>query len=195
MASSEAAGLHARRGRGRWARAGGVALISLACGACGGAQGPTAHAGAISEERGVAEGSTWLTLAERGVRMQAPRGWSWTRRGDRFVAAPSDGKAAMVLAGADDRAALAEVVRAIGREYGVDGVELGKGRRAELRDIPAVIYEDEAATSAGTAADVLVLVGDAPSGRGVVVLFVMAWDETQLHDPIIIDAANSLRPI
>lgn len=176
--------------------AGGCALLLAlwSCG-CGGARGPTARAGDISEARGVATEATWLTLEGPGVRMQAPRGWSWTRRGDRFEAAPRDGKAAMVLAGADDREGLAEVIRAIGRAHGVDGVELGAGRRARMHGIDATIYEDEAATTAGSDADVLVLIGDAPSGRGVVVLFVTAWDSTQLHDPVIIDAANSLAPI
>lgn len=173
-----------------------VGLMSgAAATACAGAHGPTARVGEISEARGAADDATWLTLEGRGVRMQAPRGWTWTRRGERFELAPGDGKAAMVLAGADDRDGLAEVIRAIGRDHGVDGVELAAGRRASLHGIDALIYEDEAATTTGTDADVLVLIADAPSGRRVVVLFVTAWDATQLHDPIIIDAANSLRPL
>jgi hypothetical protein len=64
-----------------------------------------------------------------------------------------------------------------------------------MNGIPVVIYEDMAAESAQTPVDVLVLVGDAPAGRGVVVLFVMAWDASQAHDPTIIDAANTLRPM
>jgi hypothetical protein len=154
-----------------------------------------AQAGARDEARGVADDGTWLALATQGARLRAPAGWSWTRRGDRFVAQPSDRKAALVLAGATSREELATLLRAIGAEHGVDRLELGTGRRATLNGIPIVVYEDQAAESATNPVDVLTLVGDAPSGHGVVVVVVLASDLTQAHDVALIDAANSLRPL
>jgi hypothetical protein len=152
--------------------------------------GPTA-----GPETGTADDATWMTLASHGARMRVPEGWHWTRKGDALVAEPADKKAALVFFGADSRADFDAKVRELGKGYEIEKVDYGKGRPVSLRGIDAVVYEDMVAVSRGTAADVLMMVGEAPNGKGVVVVFVMAWDATSAHDPLIIEAANSLRPI
>jgi hypothetical protein len=171
-------------------------LVASGCAlACSSSRGPVARAGASGEASGLADDGTWLGLEAQGARLRAPTGWTWTRRGDRFVAEPTDRKAALVLAGATSVLELATLLRTIGAEHGVDRLELGTGRRATLHGIPVVVYEDQAAESSSKPVDVLTLVGDAPSGRGVVVVVVLASDLTQAHDVALIDAANSLRPL
>lgn len=144
---------------------------------------------------GVADDGTWVTLAAQGARMRLPNGWTWSHEGKAIVAKPTDGHAAIVFAGATTKEELEAQVRAIGRDFSIDDVDFKKsGRKGNVHGIPVAVYEDMAASTSGTPADVLVLLGDAPNGRGVVMVFVMAHDASQLHDVSIIDAANSLRP-
>jgi hypothetical protein len=174
-----------------------VALASVGCGASA-TKGPVLNAGseASTTPPGVADDATWMTLAAQGARMKIPSGWSWSRKGDAFVARPDDGKAAIVFAGATTKAALETEVRSIGESYRLDEVDFRKnGRKAKLHGIDVAVFEDMAAETSGTPTDVLVLLADAPNGRGVVVVFIMAWDASQSHDLAIIDAANSLRPL
>ena len=174
-----------------------VALTVVGCGASS-TQGPVVKAGTdeAATPPGTADEGTWMTLAAQGAQMKIPSGWSWTRKGDALVAKPKDGKAAMVFAGAATREELEARVRSIGEGFRLDEVDFRKnGRKANLHGIDVAVFEDMAAETSGTPADVLVMLGDAPNGRGVVMVFVMAWDASQAHDLAIIDAANSLRPL
>lgn len=143
----------------------------------------------------VAGADTWMTLAAQGARMKVPAGWSIEKSGDALLAKPKDGSAAIVFAGATTKREIETALRSIGDRFRVDGVDYAKGRPARVHGIPVVVYEDMAATTTRTPADVLVMVGDAPNGKGVVMVFVMAFDESQAHDLAIIDAANSLSPL
>jgi hypothetical protein len=174
-----------------------VALALVGCGSSG-AQGPVVKAGSAESTTppGVAGEGTWMTLAAQGARLKIPNGWSYARKGDALVAKSTDGKAAIVFAGATTREELEVRVRAIGDGFRLDEVDFRKnGRKATLHGIPVSVFEDMAAETSGTPADVLVMLGDAPNGRGVVLVFVMAWDASQDHDLAIIDAANSLSPL
>lgn len=168
--------------------------------ACGGSsaapKGPVvAVGGAKDTAPAVAEGSTWMTLATHGARMRIPDGWEYAQKGAMLVAHPKDKRAAIVMLGADSKEELEAKVRAIGADFQIEKVDFGKPKPGKLHGIDVVMYEDMAAVSTGSPADVFVMLGEAPNGLGVVIVFVMAWDETQVHDPAIIDAANSLRPI
>ena len=179
-----------------------VSLVSagLAIG-CGGTvgplKGPVVAAGSpeTATPPGTADDATWMTLAPQGARMRIPSGWSWARKGQALVARSGDKKAAIVFLGATTKQELDAQVRAIGDEFKTDQVDFTKGRPGKLHGIDVVMYEDMAAANAGTPADVFVMLGDAPNGHGVLMVFVMAWDATQAHDPAIIEAANSLQPM
>ena len=173
-----------------------VALTSAGCGAAA-IKGPVVQPASAETTTapGVADDDTWMTLGAQGARMKIPAGWSFTRRGDALIATPPDGKAAIVFSGATTREELDARLRSIGQRFQLDGVDFRKSaRKASVHGIDVAVFEDMAAETAGTPADVLVLLGDAPNGRGVVVVFVMAWDASQAHDLDIIAAANSLRP-
>ena len=174
-----------------------VALALVGCGSSA-STGPVVKAGspASTTPPGVADDGTWMTLAAQGARMKIPSGWSYAREGDALVAKSRDGKAAIVFAGATRKEELEARVRAIGDDFRLDEVDFRKnGRKANLHGIPVAVFEDMAAETSGTPADVLVMLGDAPNGRGAVMVFVMAWDASQDHDLAIIDAANSLSPL
>ncbi len=162
---------------------------------CAGNGGPLAHAGAVDQAKGTASGGTWLSLEARGAKLRAPEGWTWTRRGERFRAEAADKVAVIELAGADDRVQLANLLRTIGAEHGLDQIDLKKGRSTTVHGITSVIYEDMSAEASRVPVDVLTLVGDAPNGHGVVVVVVIANDASQKHDLALIDAANSLQPL
>ncbi len=176
-------------------------ILATASTACGGGSGgaPKGPVVAVGGEKttapATADDATWMTLATHGARMRIPDGWQYAQQGGALVAHPTDRKAAIVLVGADSKDELEAKVRAIGADYAIEKVDFGKPKPGKLHGIDVVMYEDMAAMSKGAPADVFVMVGEAPNGLGVVIVFVMAWDETQTHDPAIIDAANSLRPI
>ena len=160
-------------------------------------KGPVARGGGPSGagDRGVADDDTWMTLATHGARMRVPAGWSYEAKADSLTAQPNDKKAAIVLTGAATKADFEAKVRSIGVDYNVEKVDFGKPKPGKLHGIDVVMYEDMVAVSNGQPADVFVMLGEAPNGTGVIVLFIMAWDGTQVHDQNIIDAANSLRPL
>ena len=175
-------------------------LVSVGLLGCEGTAAPKGPVVAMDSDDsatapGTADDATWMTLAAQGARMRIPAGWSWTRKGQALVARAADKKAAIVLLGATTKQELEAKVRAVGDEFKTDQVDFGKGRPAKLHGIDVVMYEDMAASNAGTPADVFVMLGDAPNGHGVLMVFVMAWDATQAHDPAIIEAANSLSPL
>jgi hypothetical protein len=176
-----------------------LALSSLAFVACGGSRAPkgpvVAVGGVANTPTEVADDATWMTLATHAARMRIPTGWQYAEQGGTLVAHPDDKRAAIVMLGADSKEELEAKVRAIGARYQIEKVDFGKPKPGKLHGIDVVMYEDMVASSGGEPADVFVLLGEAPNGLGVVIVFVMAWDATQAHDPAIIDAANSLRPI
>lgn len=181
-----------------------LVALALATSACGGStaaaappKGAVLSAGSVegSSAAAIADDDTWLSLEAHGARMQVPAGWSYSRRGGELVAEPKDHKAAVVFTGAAARSELEAKVRAIGAEWKVEQVDFGKPRAAKIHGIDCELYEDMVAVSGGQPADVFVLVGDAPNGKGVVITFIMAWDSSQTDDPQLIDAANSLRPL
>ena len=142
------------------------------------------------------EDGDWITLPTRGARMKFPNGFTRSTKGEVVVGRSSDGSAAIVFAGATTKEELEVEVRALGEDFKIDEVDFKKaGRKESMHGIPVSIFEDMAVTTAGTMADVLVLLGNAPNGRGVVMVFVMALDASQTHDLAIIDAANSLEPL
>lgn len=158
--------------------------------ACGRTRGPVAP----TEARLTADDETWMTLAPYGARLRAPPGWAVQAHGSELLATPRDGHAALILDGADSKPELEAKLRALGARYGLDEVELDRGRPGRLHGIPVIMFEDMATASRGKAGDVFVLLGDAPSGRGLVFVFLWAADATQSHDVELIDAANTLRP-
>lgn len=174
-----------------------VCSAGVGCGGGGGfPKGAVVQAGGGSAEgstAAVADDDTWLSLATVGARMKVPAGWRYSRKGDALVAEPVDKKAAIVFVGAGTAKDFEAKVRAVGADYKIDKVDFGKPRPGTLHGIAVTSYEDMVAESNGTPVDVFVMTGDAP--KGMVMVFVMAWDETQAHDPAIIDAANSLRPL
>ncbi len=167
-------------------------LCSLGCGS-GGPHGPVAPT--PHEATGVADEATWMTLASHGARLRVPPGWKYRADAAGVTAEPVDRKAVLVLSGARTRAELETKVRALGRRYGLDRVEFRGGKPGTLNGIPIVMYEDMAAETHGEPADVFVLLGEAPNGDGVVMVFLWASDRTQRHDLDLIQAANTLRPI
>ena len=173
-----------------------AASFACGCSSSSAPKGPVvAVGGAANTPPAVADDATWMTLATHGARMRIPDGWQYAQEGGALVAHPQDRRAAIVMLGADSKDELAAKVKAIGAQYKIEQVEFGKPKPGKLHGIDVVMYEDMAAVSEGAPADVFVMLGEAPNGLGVVIVFVMAWDATQAHDPAIIDAANSLRPI
>jgi hypothetical protein len=171
-------------------------LLLAACGSSAPPKGPVVATGGASETPpAVADDATWMTRATHGARMRIPNGWQYVQQGGALVAHPQDKRAAIVLLGADSKAELETKVRALGAQYKIEKVDFGKPKPGNLHGIDVVMYEDMVAVSEGAPADVFVLLGEAPKGTGVVIVFVMAWDATQAHDPAIIEAANTLRPI
>lgn len=167
-------------------------VVAFGCGG-GGPKGPVAPAAKAS--RDVADDNTWMTLSSHGARLRVPPGWTVRAEGSELRAEPTDGKAALVLDGATTRAELETKVRALGARYGLDRVDFAGIKPGNLNGIPIVMFEDMAAESKGEPVDVFVMLGEAPNGKGVLLLFLYASDKTQKHDLELIQAANTLRPI
>ncbi len=161
--------------------------------------GPVAPS--TAEQRGVADENTWMTLASHGARLRVPAGWAFSAAPSRtsadaeLRAESKDGKAVMILQGATNRAEFETKVRALGARYGLDQVDFQKAKPGKINGIDIVMFEDMGAESKGRPGDVFVLLGEAPNGQGIVVLFLYAADETQKYDLELINAANTLRPI
>jgi hypothetical protein len=171
-----------------------VAIVLAALSGCAPApRGPVAPAATPASGR--ADDNTWMTLAVQGARLRVPPGWRYRTEGSAIVADPGNDSAVLVFEGASSRAALEARLRTLGARHGLDRVDFGRARPKQMNGIDVLIFEDMAAESSGRAGDVFVLLGDAPSGRGVVMVFLWASDATQRHDLELIDAANTLRPI
>lgn len=167
--------------------------VVVALGCASGARGPvapTAH-----PEKGVADDNTWMTLSSHGARLRVPEGWTWRADGQELLAEPGDGKAVLILQGANSRQEFETKVRALGARYGLDRVDFTRAKPGKLNGIETVMYEDMAAESKSEQGDVFVMLADAPNGKGVVILFLYASDRTQKYDVQLIQAANTLRPI
>jgi hypothetical protein len=151
---------------------------------------PSAH-----PDKGLADDNTWMTLSSHGARLRVPEGWTWRANSNELAAEPGDGKAVLILQGANNKQEFEAKVRALGARYGLDHVDFSRGKPAKLNGIDTVMYEDMAAESKAEAGDVFVMLADAPNGKGVVILFLYASDRTQKYDEKLIQAANTLRPI
>jgi hypothetical protein len=136
-----------------------------------------------------------MTLASQGARLRVPSGWRVSATGTELRAEPGDGKAALILDGATSKVELETKMRALGARYGLDRVDFPSPRAGNLNGIPVLMFEDMAAEAKGAAVDVFVLLGEAPKGNGIVIVFLYAADSTQKHDLELIAAANTLRPI
>lgn len=136
-----------------------------------------------------------MTLASHGARLRVPAGWKVSTSGTELRAEPGDGKAVLVLDGAQSKPELEAKMRALGTRYGLDRVEFQNARAGNLNGIPVLMFEDMAAESKGAPVDVFVLLGEAPRGNGIVFVFLYASDATQKHDLELIAAANTLRPM
>ena len=142
-----------------------------------------------------ADDNTWMSLASHGARLRAPPGWKTTADGTELRAEPPDGQAVLVLDAAATKPELEAKMRALGARYKLDRVDFQKPRPANLNGIPVLIFEDMAAESKGAPVDVFVMLGRAPKGNGIVLVFLYAADATQKHDLELIAAANTLRPM
>jgi len=174
-----------------------VSFLALALGCalgCAGApKGPIAPT--ASPAKGVADDNTWMTLSSHGARLRVPEGWTWRANGSELAAEPGDGKAILIVQGANTKQDFETKVRALGTRYGLDRVDFSRAKPGNLNGIDIVMFEDMSAESKGEPVDVFVMLAEAPNGKGVVVLFLYASDRTQKYDEMLITAANTLRPI
>lgn len=172
-----------------------LSLVTLvaALGCASGTNGPVAPT--ATAEKGVADDNTWMTLSSHGARMRVPEGWTWRAYGGELAAEPGDGRAVLILQGANSKSELEAKVRSLGARYGLDHVDFTRAKPGKLNGIDTVMFEDMAAESKSKAVDVFVMLAEAPNGKGVVILFLYASDRTQKYDEKLIQAANTLRPI
>ncbi len=169
------------------------ALVVAALG-CGGApKGPVGPTPSL--EKGVADDNTWMTLASHGARLRIPEGWKWRSDQYELTAEPGDGKAVLILQGANTKQEFQHRVRALGMRYGLDRVDFARAKPGKLNGIDMLMFEDMAAESKGEPVDVFVMLAEAPNGKGLMILFLYASDRTQRYDEKLIAAANTLRPI
>lgn len=169
-------------------------LAIVAALGCGGApKGPVAPT--ASPEKGVADENTWMTLSSHGARLRVPEGWTWRANSNELTAEPGDGKAILILQGANSRPEFEAKVRALGARYGLDRVDFTRAKPGKLNGIDMLMFEDMAAESKGEPVDVFVMLAEAPNGKGIMILFLYASDRTQKYDEKLIAAANTLRPI
>lgn len=146
-------------------------------------------------EKGVADDNTWMTLASHGARLRVPEGWTWRANSNELTAEPGDGKAVLIVQGANTKQEFEAKVRSLGARYGLDRVDFTRAKPGKLNGIDTVMFEDMAAESKADPVDVFVMLAEAPNGKGIVVLFLYASDRTQKYDEKLIAAANTLRPI
>ncbi|MGZ5968099.1 MAG: hypothetical protein ACXWP4_10570 [Polyangiales bacterium] len=160
---------------------------------------PSVHgpiAPSSTPQHGVADDATWMTLASHGARLRVPDGWAYSSEsGHELRAEPGDKKAVLILTGATSKQDFETKVRGLGARYGLDEVDFSRAKPGNINGIEVLMFEDQAAESGGKAGDVFVLLGEAPNGKGVLVLFLWAADDTQKYDVELIKAANTLRPI
>jgi len=135
-----------------------------------------------------------MTLAPQGARLRVPAGWKVSSNGTELRAEPGDGKAVLILDAAESKSELEKKIRMLGARYGLDRVDFQPPRAGNLNGIPVLMFEDMAAESKGAPVDVFMLLGEAPHGNGIVIVFLYASDATQKHDLELIAAANTLRP-
>lgn len=168
------------------------ALSLLGCGGSSvhGPMSPTA-----TPQQGVADATTWMSLTSHGARLRVPDGWAFRAEGQELRAEPGDKKAVLILTGATSRPEFETKVRALGARYGLDQVDFTRAKPGKINGIDVLMFEDQAAESTGKAGDVFVMLGEAPNGKGILVLFLWASDDTQKYDVDLIRAANTLRPI
>jgi hypothetical protein len=171
----------------RWLHGSILAVALAALGGCSRKPPPNAATGTVAEE------ATWIEEPSAGVRVKVPPGFHLQQRGPIRVAESSDAQAAIALASASTSDQVEADLRFFGSTYSIEEVEFDRPRQVQLHGIDAVIFEDMGAVARGAPADVLILIGDAPSGDGVVLLMIVAADASQLHDLALIEAANSLR--
>jgi hypothetical protein len=167
-------------------------VAALGCGSSA-PKGPVAPTSKV--EKGVADDNTWMSLTSHGARLRVPDGWTWRANTQELTAEPGDGKAVLILQGADNKQDFEAKVRSLGARYGLDRVDFSRAKPGKLNGIDMVMFEDMSAESKGEPVDVFVMLAEAPNGKGLVILFLYASDKTQKYDEKLIAAANTLRPI
>jgi len=167
--------------------------VVAALGCASAPRGPVAPT--ASPVKGVADENTWMTLSSHGARLRVPEGWTFRANSNELAAEPGDGKAVLILQGADNKQEFESKVRALGARYGLDRVDFSRAKPGKLNGIDILMFEDMSAESKGQPVDVFVMLAEAPNGKGLVVLFLYASDKTQKYDEKLIAAANTLRPI